>query len=55
MFRLFNKNYLLKVEVLVFFNKEHFQHVNFGQNKLRRPHCCVGANNCTQFKLEIAS
>ena len=52
---LFNKNYLLKVEVLVFSNKEHFQHVNFGQNKLRRPHCCVGANNCTQFKLEIAS
>ena len=33
-FCLFNKNYLLKVEVSLFSNKEHFQHMNFGQNKL---------------------
>ena len=54
-FFLFNKNYLLKVEVSLFSNKEHFQHINFGQNKLTYicRHCCAGANHCTRFNLEI--
>ena len=53
-FLLFNQCFI-KSQSLTYFQLEHFQHLNFGQNKVRCPDCCAGPNHCAQFKLEIAS